>query len=38
MASGYNRLARPALVWVEKGESKLAVRRQSPEDLIAQDL
>lgn len=38
MASGYNRLARPALVWVEKGQSRIAVRRQSLEDLLAQDL
>ena len=38
MASGYNRLARPALVWVEQGQSRIAVRRQSLEDLLAQDL
>ena len=38
MASGYNRLGRPALVWVEQGESKLAVRRQSIEDILSQDL
>ncbi len=38
MASGYNRLSRPALVWVEQGQSHLAVRRQSIEDILAQDL
>ena len=38
MASGYNRLCRPALVFVEQGQSSLAVRRQSLDDLLAQDL
>lgn len=38
MASGYNRLCRPAIVWVEKGESKVAVRRESLADLLEKDL
>ncbi len=38
MASGYNRLCRPGLVWVENGESKVAVRRETLEDLLEKDL
>ena len=38
MASGYNRLGRPALVWVENGESRVAVRRESLADLLEKDL
>ncbi|MBE6673044.1 MAG: diaminopimelate decarboxylase [Ruminococcaceae bacterium] len=38
MASGYNRLARPALVWVENKESRVAVRRESLADLLEKDL
>ncbi|MBQ9594253.1 MAG: diaminopimelate decarboxylase [Synergistaceae bacterium] len=38
MASNYNCLARPAVVFVENGEAKLAVERQSPEDLLRGDL
>lgn len=34
MASNYNCLQRPAVVFVENGEAKLAVERQSLEDLI----
>lgn len=35
MASNYNRLMRPALVLVEGGTSRLAVRRQTIADLLA---
>ncbi len=38
MASNYNCLARPAVVFVENGEAKLAVQRQGPEDLLRGDL
>ena len=38
MASNYNRLPRPALVLVEGGKARLAVRRQTVEDLLACDL
>ena len=38
MASNYNRLCRPALVMVKDGEARLAVRRQTFEDLTACDL
>jgi len=38
MASGYNRLCRPALVWVEGGKSRVAVRRESFDDLLEKDL
>ena len=38
MASNYNRLCRPALVMVSDGAARLAVRRQSFEDLAACDL
>lgn len=38
MASNYNRIARPAVVFAENGEHQLAVRRESLDDLIKQDL
>ena len=38
MASNYNRLGRPALVMLKDGTSRLAVRRESLEDLTACDL
>jgi len=38
MANNYNRLPRPAVVFVENGQSRLVVRRESYEDLIRLDL
>ncbi|MEK4485334.1 diaminopimelate decarboxylase [Psychrobacillus sp. FSL H8-0484] len=38
MASNYNRLARPAVVFVEKGMHQLAVRRETLEDIVQLDL
>ncbi|MBT2569458.1 diaminopimelate decarboxylase [Planococcus sp. ISL-110] len=38
MASNYNRLARPAVVFVENGVHQLVVKRETNEDLIKQDL
>jgi len=38
MSSNYNRLTRPALVLVKDGTAKLAVRRQTFEDLVSCDL
>lgn len=38
MASNYNRIPKPAVVMVKRGESRLIVKRQSLEDVIAQDL
>ena len=38
MASNYNRLVRPGVVLVRDGKARLAVRRQTYEDLIACDL
>lgn len=38
MASNYNRVPRPAVVFVEKGQHQLAVRRESYEDLVQNDL
>ncbi len=38
MASNYNRIPRPAAVMLENGESRLAVRRESYDDLISLDL
>lgn len=37
MASGYNRLLRPAVVFVKDGEARVVVRRESFEDLISLD-
>ena len=38
MSSNYNRLCRPALVMLREGKARLAVRRQTFEDLTACDL
>jgi diaminopimelate decarboxylase len=38
MASNYNRFPRPAVVLVAEGHSELIVRRQTYEDLVAQDV
>lgn len=38
MASNYNRLGRPALVMLREGTSRIAVRRETPEDLTACEL
>ncbi|KPA74948.1 putative bacterial-type diaminopimelate decarboxylase [Leptomonas pyrrhocoris] len=38
MASNYNKMCRPAVVFAEDGAAKLVVRRESPEDLIRNEL
>lgn len=38
MASNYNRVPRPAVVMVSQGKDKLIVKRETYEDLIANDL
>ncbi len=38
MANNYNRIPRPPVVFVEKGEAQLVVKRESFEDLIVNDL
>ena len=38
MSSNYNRVPRPALVEVSEGKARLAVRRESYEDLIKNDI
>lgn len=38
MASNYNRIPRPPIVMVSGGKSKLAVKRESYDDLISNDL
>ncbi len=38
MASNYNRIPRPPVVMLRNGESYVAVRRETPEDLVALDL
>jgi diaminopimelate decarboxylase len=37
MASNYNRIPRPPIVMLRGGESYVAVRRETPDDLIALD-
>jgi len=37
MASNYNRLPRPPVVMVKKGEARLAVKRETFEDLVRND-
>ena len=38
MASNYNRIPRPPVVMLRNGESYVAVRRETPEDLVALDV
>ena len=38
MASNYNRLPRPPIVMLREGESYLAVKRETPEDIASLDL
>jgi diaminopimelate decarboxylase len=38
MASNYNRIRRPAMVFVQNGQSDLVVRRESHQDIIANDV
>lgn len=38
MSSNYNRIGKPAVVFVKDGEGKIAVKRESYEDLIRNDL
>jgi len=38
MGSNYNRLGRPAVVFVEDGQAELVVRRETIDDLLATDL
>ena len=38
MASNYNRIPRPPIVMVSNGEAKLAVRRETYEDLVRNDM
>jgi diaminopimelate decarboxylase len=38
MASNYNKILRPAVVFVRNGSARLVVRRESPEDLVRLDV
>ena len=38
MSSNYNRILKPAVVFVKEGESRLAVKRETYEDLIRNDI
>ena len=38
MASNYNRLVRPGIVFVKDGKARLVVRRETYEDLVSCDL
>lgn len=38
MASNYNRIPRPAMVMLRGGESYVAVKRESPEDIVRNDI
>jgi diaminopimelate decarboxylase len=37
MASNYNKVPRPAVVFVRNGEARIVVRRETPEDLVRLD-
>lgn len=38
MSSNYNRICRPAVVFVSNGESRIAVKRETPDDIIRNDI
>jgi len=38
MASNYNRITRPAVVFVESGQHQLVIRRESFEDLVKNEI
>ena len=38
MASNYNRIPRPPVILVKNGEARIAVRRETYEDLVANDV
>lgn len=38
MSSNYNRLRKPAVVFVNKGEARMAVKRETYEDLVRNDI
>ena len=38
MSSNYNRVAKPALVFVKDGQAKLAVKRETLDDLVRNDI
>ncbi|WP_227940025.1 diaminopimelate decarboxylase [Alkalihalobacillus deserti] len=38
MSNNYNRIPRPAVVFIEEGEAKLVIKRESYEDLVRLDL
>lgn len=38
MSSNYNRIPKPAVVFVNNGEARLAVKRETPEDIIRNDI
>ena len=38
MSNNYNRIPRPAVVFVENGEARLVIKRETFDDLIRQDL
>ena len=38
MASNYNRIPRPPVVMLREGESYVAVRRETPEDITSLDV
>jgi diaminopimelate decarboxylase len=38
MASNYNRLPRPAAIFVKDGEARLAIKRETLDDLLRLDL
>jgi len=38
MAMNYNRLPRPAMVWVKDGESRIAIKRETYEDLMRNEV
>jgi diaminopimelate decarboxylase len=38
MANNYNRIQRPAVIFVENGEEQLVVKRETYEDLVRQDV
>ncbi|MFN5600675.1 MAG: diaminopimelate decarboxylase, partial [Acidimicrobiaceae bacterium] len=38
MASNYNKVLRPAVVFVRNGSARLVIRRETPDDLVRLDV
>ena len=38
MSSNYNRIPKPAVIFISNGEARVVVKRETPEDIIRNDI